>query len=178
MIESLDVVEVAWTGPYRFEDIAGAGADSDRGLLAVYGSHPVFGADALLYIDEAREAPFAARLDRLRPWLLHLPTDATFYVGQLGGRDALGWPEWLDAIQRAYRLAVFFHSPPWNSQGVNHHGVEVPTVLLNVGRRHRLALEVSTLWDRSAYAPGAESALLSGWRPYAPEPPPAPAAEE
>ena len=165
MMTSLDVIEVAWSGPHSEQEIAELTGPYDRGLLAIYGSHPVFGADALLYIDEARDVPLSQRPKRVQVWLDQLPSEATFYVGRLGGTEPVGHDEWLSAIARAHRLAVFFHSPPWNSAGVNHHEVQAPTLLLNVGRRHRLALEVSNLWDRSAYAPGA-----SAWRPHQPDP--------
>jgi hypothetical protein len=164
--QTLEVIEVAWSGPFSSAQVRAMGTATDRGLLAIYGSHPVFGADALLYIDEARDAPFAHRLARVEPWLKHLPSEPTIYVGRLGGTDAASWDGWLEDILRAYRLAVFFHSPPWNTVGVNHHGLTSATVLLNVGRRHRLALEVSTLWDLSAFDPTG-----GPWHPFAPEPP-------
>lgn len=158
---TLRLIEVAWAGPISADEITHLGAVHDLGVLAIYGSHPVFGDDALLYIDEAREAPFASRLDRIGHWLKFLPSEPRFYVGRLGGIDALDEDEWQAQINDAYRMLMFFHAPPWNSRGIDHHQVGTPTVVLNMGRRHRLQLEVSTLWDQSQWDPA-----VGLWRPF------------
>jgi hypothetical protein len=158
---TLQLIEAVWDGPYTQAQLAALGAAHDRGLIVIYGSHPVFGDDALLYIDEARAASFAERILRIDRWLKLLPSEPTFYVGRLGGDKPVSDAEWTDMIEAAHRLLVFFHAPPWNSHGIDHHRVNQPTVVINLGRRHRLALEVSTLWDQSAWDPER-----ADWRPY------------
>ena len=166
---TLRIIEIAWSGPYTCEATRAFGAPHDLGLLAIYGSHPVFGDDALLYLDEARDAPFARRVERVAHWTALLPSEPDVYLGRLGGVEPVPEAVWHDCIRDAYRLLVFFHSPPWNSRGIDHHRVAEPTAVLNLGRRHRLALEVSNLWDLSAWVPGS-----TRWRPYGAtfEPPP------
>lgn len=157
-----ELIEVAWSGPHEPAEVEALNGVLDFGLIAIYGSHPVFGPDALLYVDEAREHPFGARMRRVEPWTRHLPSAPSVYLGRLGGPDSPTLDEWRDAIDRAYRLVTFFHAPPWNSRGLDHHGVlGRPTTVLNVGRRHRLAMEVSTAWDESAWDPKGTL-----WRPY------------
>ncbi len=162
----IDVIEIAWAGPYTMEEVAVLDRPEDHGVVAIFGTHPVFGDDALLYIDGASDQTFAERASRVRPWHKHLPSKPTVYLGRLGGVDSPAHAEWREQIQRAARLLVFFHAPPWNARGVDHHAVTTPTVVLNVGRRHRLQLEVSTLWDQSAYDPDG-----GPWRTFAPSPP-------
>ncbi len=157
----LNLIEIEWRGPFTQAEMAELIEPHDRGVLAIYGSHPVFGDDALLYIDEAREGAFAERLSRIEHWLRFLPSKPTFFIGRLGGTDPVDVATWHGAIDVAHRMLVFFHAPPWNSRGVDHHGVSEPTVVLNLGRRHRIQLEVSTLWDQSAWDPARPD-----WRPF------------
>lgn len=176
MVETrtLRLLEVAWEGPLSIEEVALLDRPSDRGVLQVYGSHPVFGGDALLYIAEARSETFAQRLERLGHWLRFLPSAPTHYVGRLGGTAPPGPGELDECIRVAFRLLTFFHAPAWNSREIDHHGISIGTVVLNMGHRHRLALEVSTLWDSSAWEPDG-----SAWEPWV-DPPsdPEPAAGE
>ena len=167
--ETLRIIEILWSGAHTVADVHEMTGASDRGLLAIYGSHPVFGDDALLFIDgtgstsgaDAAPETFAERLNRIGPWIALLPSEATIYVGRLGGTRPVGEAPWAQAISDATRLTTFFHAPPWNGRHVDHHRVQQPTVVLNLGRRHRLAMEVSTLWDQSAWTPETEQ-----WMPF------------
>ena len=153
---TIRIIEISWSGPHSPSEVAALCSDADRGLLAFYGTHPVFGADALLYLDEAREAAFAQRLERVGAWTRYLPTEPQLYIGRLGGPTQVSPEEHLEAIRVAHRLLCFFHSPPWNSREIDHHQISELTAVLNLGHRHRLALEVSNLWDLSAWEPGSE----------------------
>ena len=167
--ETLRIIEVVWSGPLDLTSVAHCNGPSDFGLIAVYGTHAVFGDDALLFMDgttgEASEsATFGQRLGRIAPWLDTLPSEPTIYLGRLGGIEAVPESTWRDALNDAMRLMIFFHSPPWNGRHIDHHRITQPTVVLNLGRRHRLQQEVSTLWDQSAWTPGA-----SDWVPFSRE---------
>jgi hypothetical protein len=122
----------------------------------------VFGGDALLCIDAATEGTFSERVLRIQSWFKHtVPSAPQVYVGRLGGTDDIEEEEWRGLISDASRMLLFFHAPPWNSHGINHHQVAESTVVLNHGLRHRLALEVSNLWDQSSWDPDSED-----WKPY------------
>ncbi len=163
------IIEVLWSGPCTEEQVAAMNGASDRGLIAIYGSHPVFGSDALLFVDGTENPSddeddverFADRIRRIRPWLDLLPSEPSIYLGRLGGTDPVTGEQWSSAISAAMRLTTFFHAPPWNARHVDHHRVVHPTVVVHLGRRHRLALEVSTLWDQSAWTPDSEE-----WKPF------------
>ncbi len=161
MKRTLSLIEIDWVGPYSLEGVGAFDGLPDRGLIAVYGTHPVFGDGALLYILDAAQDTFAVRIAQIGDWLSCLPSDPVAYLGRLGGTEPVDDAEWRALIDVAHRLEVFFHAPPWNARGVDAHGIEEPTVVLNLGRRHRLAMEVSTLWNQSAWDPKASS-----WRPY------------
>lgn len=70
------------------------------------------------------------------------------------------WSQWNDQIDRAERLLIFFCSPPYNSKWLKGHGdMPRPTVVLNFMRKHRLPVEVSTLYMSTHCG-------SSGWNPY------------
>jgi hypothetical protein len=155
------VIEVLWEGPLTLTEALALNAPDDRGVLQIYGSHPVFGDDALLCIDKAGDTPIGERVGRLEQWFGQLPTQPAIYVGRLGGGDTVDADGWHEQIKTAARLLTFYHSPPWNSDGVDAHGVREPVVVLNLGRRHRLSYEVSTIWNLTQWTPDSDE-----WRPY------------
>lgn len=173
-LDNVRVIEIAWSGPHTEAEVAQLDSAVDRGVVQVYATHPVFGPDALVYVDEAREAPFASGLARIEHWLRFLGSEPRFYVGRFGGEKPVADEVWHGLIADAYALLVYTHAPPWNSRGVNSHAIVEPTVVVNVGRRHRMMTEVSNLWDRSRWDPRD-----TAWRPFGSptEPTPAPDAE-
>ena len=160
---TLRLIEIAWTGPHTQAEVAALRGDGDRGVLQVYGSHAVFGDDALLFIGKAFEMRFGGAVAALTPWLRFLPSEPVFYLGRLGGLSPVDEASWERLTDAAERLLVFFHSPPWCSRGIDRHEVAEPTVVLNLGKSHRLAIEVSTLWSTSRWDPDG-----GAWQPYAP----------
>ncbi len=159
--KTTNVIEIEWSGPFFSDGLAELNGPGDKGLLQVYGTHPVFGQDSLLYIDATGAGTFSTALERISRWVSCLPSQVSFYVGRLGSAQPLDIEEWEKDLAAAQRLLEFFHSPPWNSKAINHHGVTESTLVLNLGQRHRMSLEVSTMWDESMWAPGEVV-----WKPY------------
>lgn len=150
MTEPLDVIEIAWDGPFGVEDVVSRmhGA-ADYGIYQLYGTHSVHGADSLLYIGKAQERSFGQRLrEHQNEWTEWEASGVTAYLGRLGGTTVMTkdrWPEWEDQIARAERLLIYFCSPPYNSSGVKTFSSMRPTMVLNHKRRYRLPQEISTL---------------------------------
>ena len=161
----LRLIEIAWSGPHTRAECLALRGPGDRGVIQVYGTHPVFGDDSLLFIGRGFEMRFGGAVEALEPWLRFLPSEPAFYLGRLGAAAPVDEAAWSALTEAAERLLVFFHSPPWNSKGVDQHGVAEPTLVLNLGRSHRLAIEVSTLWSTSSWDPDG-----GPWRPFEPLP--------
>lgn len=161
--KTVTLIELAWSGPYTTQEVLEFTSPEHLGILQVYGTHPVFGDDALLCLDVARRDTFASRIGRIMGWLRFLPSEPTFYLGRPGGTEPVDATALDGLIDTAAKLNVYFHAPPWNGAGVNAHDVTEPTVVLNMGHRHRLQLEVSNLWDHSRWEPGS-----TDWKPYEP----------
>ena len=65
----MTVIHVQWDGPFSLEQVSELNnEDHDYGVYQVYGSHPIYGSDVLLYIGKASQQTFATRL-RQEPWL-------------------------------------------------------------------------------------------------------------
>lgn len=87
----LQLVHLVWDGPISFDEARKLLADEDYGLYALYGTHTIFGADALLYVGRANAQRFGQRLPAHYPdWIRHSASDITVYVGQIGGWGVFG----------------------------------------------------------------------------------------
>lgn len=148
----VDVIELKWDGPFTFHEFEKFIEPTDYGVYQVYGTHSVFGPDALLYIGKAAEQHFGARLNQHLGWLLNEPSDLRFYIGRLGGPEQpVDDKSWSSEIDCAEKLLIYSCSPPYNSQNLNSSGPHKNRIVLNFGRRHRLPGVVSTLYRESEF---------------------------
>jgi len=125
-------IRIEWDGVYSLEDI---GYDvqtevyslkkatlndesSDYGIYQVYGTHPVYGTDVLLYIGKASQQTFAKRLSQ-EGWEYNEDAkNIKFYVGRLFGEKQVSDEEWDNMIDIAERMLIFAHSPAKNSSNI------------------------------------------------------------
>lgn len=113
-------IHIDWSGPYplakirRFSD-----AERDAGLYQVYGRHPVYGEEALLYIGGCGEA--LARGIGSDGWARErsdIPT-LLFHIGTVRGAQELDAARRSREIQLATKLLVFAHAPAYNGCGID-----------------------------------------------------------
>jgi hypothetical protein len=129
--------------------------ERDFGIYQIYGNHPVYGDDTLLYIGKAAEQTFTRRMKG------HYDFDASQVVGQLT-RIHLGYfceiddmnPQiWEDAISDVEPILIKAHIPALNGQGVKGF-LESPgqnILVYNWGDKGRLFPEVSSLRCSEVY---------------------------
>jgi hypothetical protein len=114
----MEIIHIQWEGPHTIKEKDRLNGPSDYGVYQVYGCHPVYGVDTLLYIGKACEQTFATRLNQEGQWITHQDSQRlSFYVGRLG--DWSGTPtdeEWSGRISRAEKLLILAHRPAWNAQ--------------------------------------------------------------
>jgi hypothetical protein len=68
------LIQILWEGPMSCSAAMNATGDQDYGLYALYGTHDIFGPDALLYVGEADEHPFPSRIgDHEETWCRLVP---------------------------------------------------------------------------------------------------------
>ncbi|MCQ4241913.1 hypothetical protein [Stutzerimonas stutzeri] len=146
MGKTTEHIHVQWEGPFSYDDACKLrdGAH-DYGIYQIYGSHPVYGSDVLIYIGKADIQTFGARLSQ-HHWHYTNQDKLTVYVGRLHGYgDTPADTQWSQQIAHVERLLIYSHWPAGNSSGLNvqlrddFHYIHV----LNWGKFRDLLPEVS-----------------------------------
>lgn len=147
--------EVKWEGPYKLEEVLAEEEVSrsnenkvlkSRGVYQIYGVHPVFGPNSLLYIGRVTEGSFSSRFYQHNSWLKDEPSSLNIYFGVLGNESGKAAEPEIDQIKRVEALLIYHTSPPYNSSGINtyHPQIEFEEVVVNLGNRGRIASSVSS----------------------------------
>lgn len=141
-------IHVVWEGPYSYEEITNTLRDDycDFGVYQIYGAHPIYGSDVLLYIGKADKQTFGVRLSQ-EGWKYNQDASrVTVYVGRLGGYKTTPNNQiWSHEIDLVERLLIVSHWPAGNSSGLNATFGEdlYPIHILNWGQFRDLLPEVS-----------------------------------
>ncbi|MDR1850429.1 MAG: hypothetical protein LBQ75_10355 [Zoogloeaceae bacterium] len=145
------IIHVVWEG-FPYEKALELNDSNDYGVYQIYGAHPVYGSNVLLYIGKAGEQTFGKRLGQ-HEWTVYNADagNVTVYVGRLGGYD--GTPqneEWSRQIALVERLLIYAHQPACNASGLNvlkpkqeDDDAVNDAHILNWGQRRDLLPEVS-----------------------------------
>jgi hypothetical protein len=142
-IPGLRIIHVLWEGPTPIES---ADANPGFGLYQLYGTHSIFGPDALLYIGQADANPISHRLSyHKQEWDRWEPSGFSVYVGRLAGWNEIDDTQWGSAIDSAEAVTIFKISPPYNSSRIRSLRPMEPTLVLNHGRRHRLPEAITNI---------------------------------
>src|SRR6266478_672352 len=140
------IIHLEWEGPFSFEKAKQSSSDSDWGVYQIYGCHPVYGSEVLLYIGKAEKQYFGNRLTQETWWEYlsdHKRTE--IYFGRLAGVKAPDDSTWNRHIDLAERLLIYAHRPAWNAQkNINRIEPDLQNVhVLNWGCHRDLLPEVS-----------------------------------
>ena len=121
-------VNLVWSGPHSYDDVRAMKGNTDYGLYQIYGTHPVYGANALLYIGRARDQTFGIRFtDHPK---LGAPAELRWEDNGLQYRIHTGRVHLKESEPRptkarlrtrlamAEHLLISAHSPAWNAQHV------------------------------------------------------------
>lgn len=142
------LVQLQWEGPYKLTDIPSLNNEEwDYGIYQIYGKHPVYGSDVLLYIGKADLQTLGKRISQ-ENWLDTNDSNNTkIYVGRLHGPEIQSEEEWSVEIDLAERLLIYVHKPAYNARSIT----SLPDSklqdmhLLNWGHHRDLLPEVSGL---------------------------------
>ena len=112
------IIHIDWSGPHSYADVASFRGPKDFGIYQVYGSHHVYGSDALLYIGKAERETFADRFAQPDHayWCgdNHDSGRLQIYVGRLFGEATPDDETWNNYIDLAERLLIQAHRPAEN----------------------------------------------------------------
>lgn len=154
-------IHINWEGPYTYEKaLQFRNENGDYGVYQIYGTHPVYGRDVLIYIGKADYQTFGKRLSQEQWRTTNSDSSAlNVYIGKLGGYG--GTPsneEWSRQISAAERMLIVAHWPAGNSSGLNvsfgedYHDIHV----LNWGNHRSLLPEVSGARYSDHFASGED----------------------
>jgi hypothetical protein len=147
-----EIYYIHWEGPYAPEQI-----ESEKyGIYQIYGQHPVYGSNVLLYIGRT-ENSFASRLaNRAVIWGNADAKNVQIYLGTVY-RDTkrLENEEKIEAIKKIEPLLIYAHFPAANSSNIASLGKkwkEYKNIrVINTNYRRSLLPEVSGLAMVSGY---------------------------
>ena len=125
--------------------------DRDFGIYQVYGNHPVYGDDTLLYIGKAEQETFAKRMKG------HSDLDAyqstRIHFGYFCEYDDISGESWEDAIGEVESILIRSHMPALNGKEVKGllENSAANILIFNWNEKGNLFPEVSNLRHSGHY---------------------------
>lgn len=137
-------IHIDWVTGVSFENAYKLTGPTDYGIYQIYGSHPVYGHNVLLYIGKARDQTLGIRLRQHEKWLYNQDSEnVRIYTGRISSDDELD-KLWDHKVDLAEKLLIFTHQPACNSSNINSiSDMPIETHVLNWGDRAMLLPEVS-----------------------------------
>lgn len=158
------VVNIVWEciefDGVDFKKIRELNKNADYGLYQIYGHHPAYGDDALLYIGLASGQTFAQRINDRLEFYESSARPTNICIGRIcessEKQSSMLKGEWEDLISLSEKLLIKTHSPAMNE--ILYKGRDTiwkdDLLIINWGDYKRLLPEVSTLrmsWDYWLY---------------------------
>ena len=143
------LIHIQWEGPLRWLEVMGGpflrDTTTDFGIYQIYGRHPIYGSDVLMYIGAAVEETLGARMAS-DGWVLGGdPQRVTVYIGRLASDKTPDTAQWAREILLAHALLVRAHLPALNNiewEGWPDEALQ-PVHVLNWGSYRDLCPELS-----------------------------------
>jgi hypothetical protein len=118
------IYDVFWEGPFSWDE-RGDKVKPHQVLYQIYGHHPVYGSNILLYIGMTEKG--IQRLEQHESWVCDECDTMSFRLGSLG--DFISWKEWnepgdyepakREIVEEIEALLIDAHSPAYNSSNKN-----------------------------------------------------------
>lgn len=148
VIAAAKLIQIEWEGSYYLNDLPTlTNEETDYGIYQVYGKHPVYGNDVLLYIGKADYQTLGKRIAQ-ENWLnTNDSNNVKIYVGRLHGSQNPSDEVWSKDIDLAERLLIYVHKPAYNSRSISSlPDTELQNIhILNWGHHRDLLPELSGL---------------------------------
>ena len=142
----MPIIHVQWDGPFTLDEVAKKDYKHDKGVYQVYGSHPIYGSDVLVYIGKTTAQTFSTRIHQELWNYTQDGQNVRYYLGRLAGKKTPDRDEWEEQISKVERLLIHSHWPAGNSRNIQGLG-QGPRLnkvhVLNWGHRRYLLNEVS-----------------------------------
>ncbi len=115
--QKIRAINIKWEGPLNLEGAyKKRDTEEDYGVYQVYGFHPVYGPNVLLYIGQSDDQTLGTRVKQHKWMRSFMETEEyTVYLGRLVGKSPETWSKEIDIAED---LLIFAHSPARNAQNV------------------------------------------------------------
>ena len=159
---STNIVQLTWKR-YSYDDVTVKTLNNgcDYGIYQIYGTHPVFGEDVLLYIGKAQDQTFWKRFSQHDDFIVtNINHFSRIHVGRLIESNFCTKETWGNVIDHIEPLLINAHLPPYNAKdikGVLSASEYLEYHVLNYGDLGSLLPEVSgfrysnLLWNEKMY---------------------------
>jgi hypothetical protein len=142
------LIQIQWEGPFNLIDLPSlTNGEFDYGIYQIYGKHPVYGKDVLLYIGKADYQTLGKRISQ-ENWLnTNDASNNKIYVGRLHGTITPPEELWSKEIDLAERFLIYVHKPAYNARSISSlPDFEIQDIhILNWGSHRDLLPEISGL---------------------------------
>lgn len=146
MESKVEILHIDWDGPFSLQQLKSlCDARTDVGVYQIYGAHPIYGADVLLYIGKTEEQTFGVRIEQENWGRNSDEANVKIYIGRLAGSETPDAMQWKREIGLAEQLLIYAHSPARNSknlQTIREDGLK-NLHIMNWGNHRDLLPEVS-----------------------------------
>ena len=144
------IINIHWEGPFIWDEKDQHQRDCHC-LYQIYGHHPLYGRNVLLYIGKTDRAVPERLVEH--KWTEEEYDKLTFYLGSLGPFES--WKEWTQYENEDYekadtslvlgteQLLIFAHQPAYNTQSKETANAALGIRIFNTGRIAQLFPELS-----------------------------------
>lgn len=143
------IINLLWSGPEKINSDNFKEAFKDKkGIYQIYGTHPIYGRNVLLYIGRTNVS-FKTRLEKHDlDWIIYEYDEVQIYTGEIVNDEGVPQDD-PESIINAESLLIYFSAPAYNSQGLIELKKGEDVILLNFGKIGSIPCEVSTFWYNS-----------------------------
>jgi len=147
-----NIIHIQWDGPHDLDKIKKYRNKKDIGLYQIYGSHPVYGSNVLLYIGQTQEQNLPKRIGQ-KNWADNKDAkEVKVYLGRIYGETKPTGNSWMKQIDWVEKFLIHIHAPAYNSSNIQSLPKDFPESIhiINWDQYRDLLPEVSSnCWTKS-----------------------------
>jgi len=148
-MEKVRVIHLKWERhPWDNEVFTKFFGKDHYGIYQVYGDHPIYGEDCLLYIGRANYQSYSERMIQHKDlFISNFQNFTRFYISYFLKTEDCPYEKWGELIDQCEQVLINSHSPAYNAMSLKGV-VEEPKeniIIMNWGNRGCLLPEVSSL---------------------------------
>jgi hypothetical protein len=138
-MEKVRVIHLKWEQHPWNDDVFTKFYEKDHyGIYQVYGDHPVYGEDCLLYIGRTNRQSYSVRLKQHNDFFAsNIQRLTRFYISFFLATEDCAYEKWGELIDQVEQLLINAHSPAYNAMSLKGL-VEEPNeniIIMNWGNR-------------------------------------------